>query len=64
MARHQTDLIEANAQPSVLVRRGAGIVAYLAISTSQRGIDQLLWVLSPAKLHGISKLLPASGDVS
>jgi hypothetical protein len=23
-----------------------------------------MWVMSPAKLHAISKLLPASGDVS
>jgi RNA polymerase sigma-70 factor (ECF subfamily) len=56
--------IEANGRPSVLVSRDAGVVAFLAISASDQGIDQLMWVMSPAKLHAISMLLPTSGDVS
>ena len=56
--------IEANGRPSVLVSRDGGVVAFLAISASEQGIDQLMWVMSPAKLHAISKLLPTSGDVS
>ena len=56
--------IEANGRPSVLVSRDGGVVAFLAISASEQGIDQLMWVMSPAKLHAISLLLPTSGDVS
>lgn len=56
--------IEANGRPSVLVSRDGGVVAFLAISASEQGIDQLMWVMSPAKLHAISMLLPTSGDVS
>ena len=55
--------IEANGRPAVLVWRGAGVVALLAISTSEQGIDQLMWVLSPAKLHAIAKVRPTSGHV-
>lgn len=60
----QLTWIEANGRPSVLVSRGATVVAFLGISASEIGIEQLMWVLSPAKLQTISKLLPTSNGVS
>jgi RNA polymerase sigma-70 factor, ECF subfamily len=51
--------IEANGQPSVLISRDGDVVAFLTVSASLRGIDQLMWVMSPDKLRAISKLLPS-----
>lgn len=56
--------IEANGQPSVLISHDANLVTFLAISASRKGIDRLLWVMSPEKLRTVSKLLPTSDDVS
>jgi RNA polymerase sigma-70 factor (ECF subfamily) len=42
--------LETNGRPSVLVARGGTPLALLSISTSGAGIDQLLWVMAPAKL--------------
>jgi RNA polymerase sigma-70 factor (ECF subfamily) len=55
--------IEANGQASVLISRGADLVAFLTVSASPQGIDQLMWVMSPDKLRAISSVLP-SRDVS
>ncbi|MGH3390233.1 MAG: RNA polymerase sigma-70 factor [Actinomadura sp.] len=46
--------VEANGRPGVLVSHGETVVAFLAISASAEGIDQLMWVMNPAKLAGIS----------
>lgn len=49
-----TTAVDANGRESVLVSHGAASVALLSISTSSRGIDELLWVMNPAELAGIS----------
>jgi RNA polymerase sigma-70 factor, ECF subfamily len=46
--------IEANGAPSVRISRDGTVVALLAISASVDGIEQLMWVLSPDKLSGVS----------
>lgn len=55
--------IEANGGPAVLISHDDDLMAFLTISASRQGIDQLLWVMSPDKLRAISKLLPTP-DVS
>lgn len=42
--------LETNGRPSVLVTRADTPLALLSISTSAAGIDQLRWVMAPAKL--------------
>jgi RNA polymerase sigma-70 factor (ECF subfamily) len=46
--------IEANGQPSVLISRDGAVVALATIDASAQGIDQILWVMNPAKLAAIS----------
>ena len=43
-------LVETNGQTSVLVRRDDTPAVLLSVSTSDSGIDQLLWVMAPDKL--------------
>lgn len=47
--------LETNGQTSVLVTRGDAALALLSISTSQSGIDQLLWVMAPDKLTHVAR---------
>ena len=49
--------IEANGEPAVLISRDGAVVALLALSASADGVEQLMWVLSPEKLGGVSTLL-------
>ncbi|AVH60614.1 MULTISPECIES: RNA polymerase sigma-70 factor [Streptomyces] len=42
--------VEANGQPAVLVSYGGNPLALLSIDVSAEGIDQLMWVMNPAKL--------------
>ncbi|MEZ0075739.1 RNA polymerase sigma-70 factor [Planotetraspora sp. GP83] len=42
--------VEANGRPGVLVSHGGTVVALLTISASAQGIDQIMWVMNPAKL--------------
>jgi RNA polymerase sigma-70 factor, ECF subfamily len=42
--------VETNGQPSVLVRRDGAPAVLLSASTSEAGIDQLMWVMAPDKL--------------
>jgi RNA polymerase sigma-70 factor (ECF subfamily) len=42
--------VETNGQPSVLVRRDDTPAVLLSASTSDSGIDQLMWVMAPDKL--------------
>ncbi|NVI91080.1 RNA polymerase sigma-70 factor [Actinomadura sp. BRA 177] len=44
--------VEANGRPAVLVSRDGAPYALIAITASDEGIDQVLWVLNPAKLGG------------
>jgi RNA polymerase sigma-70 factor (ECF subfamily) len=47
--------VEANGRPAVLVSRDGTVVALLAISASEEGVDRLLWVMNPAKLAGFRR---------
>ncbi|MGH3390308.1 MAG: RNA polymerase sigma-70 factor [Actinomadura sp.] len=42
--------VEANGRPGALVSHGETVIAFLSISASAHGIDQLMWVMNPAKL--------------
>jgi RNA polymerase sigma-70 factor (ECF subfamily) len=47
--------VEANGRPGVLVSHGETVSALVTISASAQGIDQIMWVMNPAKLAGISR---------
>ncbi|MEU3983393.1 RNA polymerase sigma-70 factor [Streptomyces sp. NPDC026672] len=42
--------VEANGRPAILVSSGGSAIALVTADVSERGIERLLWVLSPAKL--------------
>ncbi|KQX62870.1 RNA polymerase sigma-70 factor [Angustibacter sp. Root456] len=46
--------VETNGRPSVLVQRGEERLALLTVAVSQGGIEQLLWVMAPAKLTAVA----------
>jgi RNA polymerase sigma-70 factor (ECF subfamily) len=46
--------ITANGAPAVLIRRDGAVLALLTLSSSVDGIDRVLWVMSPAKLAGLT----------
>ncbi|RAY11575.1 RNA polymerase subunit sigma-24 [Actinomadura craniellae] len=46
--------VEANGWPGALVRRGGEPVVFVTVSASEHGIDQILWVMNPAKLTRIA----------
>lgn len=45
--------LEANGQASVLVSRGDMPLVLVSIDASEQGIDQILWIMNPAKLAAI-----------
>ena len=47
--------VETNGQSAVLVSRDGVPVALTTIDASSQGIDQIVWILRPSKLVGISK---------
>jgi RNA polymerase sigma-70 factor (ECF subfamily) len=47
--------IETNGQAAVLVSPEGVPVAITTIDASAQGIDQIVWILRPSKLAGISK---------
>ena len=47
--------VETNGQAAVLVSRDGVPVAITTIDASAQGIDQIVWILRPSKLAGISK---------
>jgi RNA polymerase sigma-70 factor (ECF subfamily) len=44
---------EANGQPSAQLRRDGVVFAVVTVAASAEGIDQVLWMVNPAKLHGV-----------
>lgn len=46
--------IEANGQTSLLLSRGETVLALLTVDASDQGIDQIRWVMNPAKLATLS----------
>jgi RNA polymerase sigma-70 factor, ECF subfamily len=55
-----TAWVEANGRPGVLVSRGDTVIVLLTVSASEQGIDQIMWVMNPAKLVGMSRTRPES----
>lgn len=53
--------VAVNGQAGVMVSRGGGPVALLTISASASGIDQIMWVMNPAKLVGFTSRSGADG---
>ena len=47
--------VETNGQAAVLVSRDGLPVALTTIDASEQGIDQIVWILRPSKLGGITK---------
>ncbi|MFD3442405.1 RNA polymerase sigma-70 factor [Streptomyces sp. NPDC058685] len=45
-----TNWVEANGRPAVLVTSGGSPVALLSIDVSAHGVERIMWVMSPAKL--------------
>ena len=48
--------IQTNGQSSVLISRGDAPVTLTTIDASERGIEQILWIMRPSKLIAISKI--------
>jgi RNA polymerase sigma-70 factor, ECF subfamily len=46
--------VEVNGRPGALISHGDTVAAFVTISASARGIDQILWVMNPAKLADIA----------
>ena len=57
-ANTSTAYIEANGQPTALISREGAVVALLAVSASDTGINRLMWVLAPDKLSRVTSPLP------
>jgi RNA polymerase sigma-70 factor (TIGR02957 family) len=47
--------MEVNGQSSVLILRECAAVALATIDASERGIDQIMWLMRPSKLAAVSK---------
>jgi len=43
--------VEANGHPAVELSRDGVVFTILTMTTSEAGIDQLLWLMNPAKLR-------------
>lgn len=54
--------MQVNGQPGVFIRRSGEVYALLAVEVSPQGIEQILWVMNPAKLATISQLTEASSQ--
>jgi RNA polymerase sigma-70 factor (ECF subfamily) len=57
-----TTWVEANGRASVLASHGRIAVALMTISASSHSIQQIMWVMNPTKLAGMSRFLPVVQD--
>ena len=48
-------LVEANGQGCALISRDGNAVALVTVGASEEGIDQIIWILRPSKLAGVSR---------
>jgi hypothetical protein len=46
--------VDANGQACMLMSRESEVVALASIDASEDGIDQIMWIMRPSKLAGIS----------
>jgi RNA polymerase sigma-70 factor (ECF subfamily) len=53
--------VDVNGAPGVLVSRGGAPVAVLALTASDRGVDQLLWAMNPVKIARIAASAGGAG---
>jgi len=51
----QVAWVEANGRPAVLLSTGGVTRALLTVTASDRGIEQLQWIMSPAKLDAFAR---------
>lgn len=49
-------VVEANGQRCALISRDGGSIALVTVGASAEGIDEIMWILRPSKLAGISPL--------
>ncbi|WP_329080458.1 MULTISPECIES: RNA polymerase sigma-70 factor [unclassified Streptosporangium] len=50
----EVEWASVNGQASALLRRDGAVFAVLTVDASDRGIDQVLWMMNPAKLAAVS----------
>jgi RNA polymerase sigma-70 factor (TIGR02957 family) len=50
----ETEDTTVNGQAAVLLRRDGEVFAVLTVGVSEQGIDQVLWMMNPAKLAAVS----------
>ncbi|PZG07031.1 RNA polymerase subunit sigma-24 [Nonomuraea aridisoli] len=51
----EIDWASTNGQPSALLSRDGQVFAVVTVNASERGIDEVLWVLNPVKMTGVSR---------
>jgi hypothetical protein len=47
--------LNANGQPSILMSRHGEPCGLVSIDVSEKGIDQIIWIMRPSKLSAIAK---------
>lgn len=47
--------LETNGQPSVLIERDGHLIALVTLEASEQGIERVLWMMNPHKLHALKK---------
>ena len=47
--------MQVNGKPSVLIARGGLVIALVTVDATPQGIDQILWVMNPAKLTSLAR---------
>lgn len=47
----EVSFVEANGQSAVRLRNGTGTYAVITVTASDEGIDQVMWLVNPDKLH-------------
>ena len=50
----EVEFSEANGQPSAVLKQGGNTFALLTVSTTESGIDQVMWMMNPAKLSQLA----------
>src|SRR3984957_1104039 len=56
--------VEANGQAAVLILRDGSVVALATVDVSEKGIDQILWIMRPSKLNAVSRTVRSTSDDS
>ncbi|TDD35708.1 RNA polymerase sigma-70 factor [Nonomuraea terrae] len=51
----EVDWADTNGQASALLRRDGQVFAVITVTASEQGIDQVLWMMNPIKITGVSR---------